>query len=173
MPSLLPTPAPIFNIRFVAADPVPPPRQTSASRSAAIRARSAAQSQSAPRNPASAFRIACSSSSGSPPGETHCSISPNTIPRHALQLPRIAQLPQHAVHLVRLRAHVFQEQQLALRLRLPLRAQQRNQDAQAAPVEHAARVPAFSVRNPSLAPTAYASPASAAVKLAKCTPSSR
>ena len=57
---------------------------------------------------------------------------------YAFQLAGLAQLPQHAIHLVGLGAHVFKKEQLALGLRLPGRAQQRNENAEAAAVENAA-----------------------------------
>ena len=50
-----------------------------------------------------------------------------------------AQLPQHAVNLVRLGAHVFNKEQLAFSTRLPRCAQQRNENAETAAVERASR----------------------------------
>ena len=51
----------------------------------------------------------------------------------------MAQLPEHAIYLVGLGAGVFKKEQLVLGLRFPFRAQQRDQNAEAAAVENAFR----------------------------------
>ena len=84
-------------------------------------------------------RITSSSNSGAAPGEAQSSISPKTMPRTSVEFARVAQLPQHAIDLVGLGARVFKEEQLAFGGRLPGRAQQRNENAEAAAVERAPR----------------------------------
>ena len=58
---------------------------------------------------------------------------------HAVEFAGLAQLPQHAVDLVGLDAGVFKEKQFAFGGRFPGRAEQRNENAEAAAVEGAAR----------------------------------
>ena len=56
----------------------------------------------------------------------------------ACELAGGAQLPQHAIDLIGLDAGVFKKEQLALGARLPGRAEQRNENAEAAAIESAA-----------------------------------
>ncbi len=92
-----------------------------------------------PSKPASALRIACSSNSGRGAGRNAIQHLAKDNAAHAFQLACVAQLPQHAIHLVGLCADVFKKEKLVFGLRLPLRAQQRNQNAEAAAVENAFR----------------------------------
>ena len=57
---------------------------------------------------------------------------------HAVEFAGVAQLPQHAIDLIGLRADVFEEEKLAFGRGLPRRAEQRNENAEASAVERAA-----------------------------------
>ena len=59
------------------------------------------------------------------------------MPRTPSKFAGLAQLPKHAIDLVRLCAYVFDEQQLVLRRRLPPGPDQRNKNAETTAVERA------------------------------------
>ncbi len=152
--------------------PTPLPRQ----RSASHLPRNVAAAQAMAIGPVETCRARCrivsSSSSHLPPGERN----PASRQRQCRARPRAC--PPCAVATACGRSGTawrphLQGREACPRSRFLRRAQQRNQDAEAAAIEHAAARPALSVRNPSPAPTLYASPARAAVKLGRCTPSSR
>ena len=60
------------------------------------------------------------------------------MPQTPVELAGGAQLPQHAVDLVGLGAGVFKKEQLAFGRGLPGRAEQRDENAEAAAIERAA-----------------------------------
>ena len=74
--------------------------------------------------PTSALRMASSRSDGGAPGDAQSSISPKTMPRDAVELSGMTQLPEHAIDLIRLDAGVLKKKQLAFGARLPRRAEQ-------------------------------------------------
>ena len=61
----------------------------------------------------------------------------------SIQLASFAQLPEHAVDLVRLRCQVFEEEELAFSGWLPGRAEQGNENTEAAAVKRATRGTGF------------------------------
>ena len=93
--------------------------------------------------PSRALRIVSSSKLAGAPGDVAFEHFAEDDAADAFELARLAQLPQHAVDLVRLRCHIFKEKQLAFGVWLPWRAEQGNENAEAAAVKRAARSTGF------------------------------